>query len=264
MQRILNLKFKSLIWVFILTAAINIVSSNALIYFSYQNFIFPLIDKVSDFLLTKSNEESLEINLVKGGMLEANKEEFLISSEGFPIDLQTQNLIYISEKANLETLKSKNALLALSNNKVFSELDGEYFVVDIWEQFPDLEKISINPESVTRLDSWLNQNNNLIAAVLILINSFSTVLTLAVYFFIGYVVLRYIVISIFKLSNTVYSEINLKVVSMVFLCIYNVLDPVLRVISITFSLPFPDIISFIFFGFVFILSLSAKFPKLVQ
>lgn len=264
MQRILNLKFKSIIWVFILTAAINIVSSNALIYFSYQNFIFPLIDKVSDFLLTKSNEESLEINLIKGGMLEANKEEFLISSEGFPVDLETQNLIYISDQANLETLKSKNSLIALSNNKVFSELEGEYLVIDIWEQFPDLEKISINPESINRLDNWLNTNSNIIAAVLILINSFSTILSLAVYFFIGYVILRFIVIAIFKLTNTVYSDINLKVVSMLFLCIYNILDPILKVISITFSLPFPDIISFIFFGLVFILALSAKFPKLAQ
>ena len=78
MQRILNLKFKSIVWAFVLTAIINVISSNALIYFSYQNFIFPLIEKVSEFLVTKSSTENIEINLVKGGMLEAKDRKSVV------------------------------------------------------------------------------------------------------------------------------------------------------------------------------------------
>lgn len=264
MQRLLNLKLKTIIWIYVLSILINIVGGNSLLYFSYENFIFPLFQKISEHLVNKTVEENIDITLVKGGMLEASKEEFLISSKDFPIDVPKENLLYISNQANLETLKSKNSLIALSNNKIFSELDGEYLVIDIWEQFPGIDRISINVDSLNSIKNWLNDNKNLQVLILLGVSSISTLISLGIYFLVGFFIVRFVVSFLFKVSKTVYSDLNLKVTSVIFLAIYNILEPILKVLSVTFSLPFPDILTFSFIGILFLLIFSTKFPKLVS
>ncbi len=262
MQKILNLKLKNVIWIYLLTVLLNIFGGGALIYFSYENFIFPLVQKVSEFLVTKSNEENLDFTLVKGGMLESSKEEFLISAKDFPIELPKENFIYISNQANLETLKSKNTLIALNNNKIFSQIEGEYLVIDIWEQFSTTDRVSINTNSINNVKNWVNENKTLQVIALLGVSTLSTLLYLAFYFFTGYFILRFLASLIFKLSNKVYSDLNLKIITLLFLSIYNVLDPLLKVIATLTSLPFPDIFAFSFLGLIFILIFSTKFQQL--
>ena len=258
MNFIKNLKFKTLVLLFVSSILLNLLVSNILIYFAFETFLYPSVQKVTDFLVAKATEEKIEFSLVKNGALELDKEEILISKNNFPFEIPQENIFYISKKANLETLRSKNALIAINNNRIFSEIEKQDIVINIWDQFPTLERITINIEAITNLRNWIFENKVLQFVVLASLNTISSIIQLSMYFLLVYFISRYICRYILSIRNKAYTDLNLKIVSLIFLISYNIIDPILRTISILLNFPSLDVLSLGLLSIIFLLVFSSK------
>jgi len=217
-------------------------------YYQSQNNV-ETIEKIKDYLKKNISEKNVEIKFKKDGELEINQEFYLFDKSGFPLELPTENLLYISKDADLTSLKDKNAYVALNNNKVFLELNGEQRVYQIWDFFEDSE-VTINSQSINNFLNEERFSTESLRVALLYSAFFEKAIYISMFSVIFYFAVRYLTLGLMKLSGYMVFNPFLKGYTILILASLFYIEPALSLLLEDINLYIRYLIPIVFVGIV--------------
>lgn len=239
------LKYSTLILTVAIIFSLSFFAGRYYYYQSQTNI--ETIEKVKDYFKKNISEKNVDIKFIKDGELELNQEFYLFNKNGFPLEIPTENLLYISNDADLSSLKSKNTFVAINNNKIFFELNGEQIVYEIWNFFEGSE-ISVNIQSFNnflndeRLKTESLRNTLLYSAFL------EKTISVSIFSIIFYFAVRYLTLGLMKLSGYMVFNPYLKGYTILILAVLYLLEPALSLMINDINFYMRNLLPVIFIG----------------
>jgi hypothetical protein len=219
-------------------------------YYYYQSQSnVETIEKIKEYFKKNVSEKNVDIKFKKDGELEINQEFYLFDKTNFPLEIPTENLVYISKDADLSSLKSKNTFVAINNNKVFIELNGEQQVYDIWN-FIENSEIIINSQSINNLLNEERFNTESLRLTLLYSAFLEKTIFISMFSVIFYFAVKYLTLGLLKLSGYMIFNPYLKSYTILILALLNFLEPGLTILLNDINFYIRNLIPILFIGIV--------------
>ena len=153
MNFLLELKLKKAITIFAICALSNLLISFSIYYFVQFNVFRDEAIKISEYFSKIVSEKNIELKIKKED-IELNSESYLLENTGFPVSLNTKNLVYISKKADYADFSNKDVLAIINDKELIIKMDGEFQIIPLISILGNNSEILINKGSVkTFIDS---------------------------------------------------------------------------------------------------------------
>lgn len=224
MNFIKNLTLKRSLVIFFSGVLINLAINSTIFYFLQVPNILKEYSEVSKFLINKFKENSYEIKITKNELV-LNKESILIDSDNFPIELNNQNLIYISKTANYADFKDKNSLAILNDKELVLNINNEFQNLPLEALLGGREDFTLNTDTVSKISSDFLDNNgakNYLYTAFII----EKFLFYLAQFLWGYLILSFVVFYILKFSGyTSIEKDSLKILGVFYYSLFLLIEP---------------------------------------
>lgn len=194
------------------------------------NFIPEILSeyqKISEFVVTQFKEKNIEVKLEKSG-ISLNQESFLIEAKNFPIQVTTENLIFISKTANYADFKDKNTLAILNDKELVLNLSNEYQNLPLESLLRNQNEIFLNLDSIQKIQQTLfNNSGELVKNYLYTAFGVEKVIFYFAQFVWGFVIMPFVVFYILKFSGYSSEKNMIKNFGLVYYSLFLLIEPAL-------------------------------------
>jgi len=226
MKFIISLNIKKALIIFFCGIFINLGLNGTIFYFVQIPNILKEYSAVSVFLISKFRENNFEIKIAKNGLF-LNKESILIDSINFPIELNNQNLIYISKNANYADFKDKNTLAILNDKELVLNVNNQYQNLPLEALLGERDEFILNTETVSKISSDFLDNNGALNYLYTAFVIEKMIFYLAQFIW-GYLIISFVVFYILKFSGfNVIEKDFLRTLGLIYYSLFLVVEPAL-------------------------------------
>jgi hypothetical protein len=199
--------------------------SGIIYYFQYFPKELNEYQKISEFIIKKFEEKNIQVSIKKEG-LNLGQENYLIDTQGFPVEMVNKNLLYIAKNSNYADFKDKDTLAILNDRELVLNLNNEYQNLPLESIAPNNQEIALNKNSV---QNFINQNyleNNQLRNLLFggfLLDRFFNVFVVFVW---GYLIVGYLSYYLLKFSGFEFPKAICQSFSVLFAALFLSIQPI--------------------------------------
>lgn len=220
-----KLNNKKAILIFLGACFINLLISAGIYFVRYFPRELNEYHNIANFIVNEFKEKNLELKITKNG-LEINKDFYYVESKNFPVQLNFDNIIYISKNANYADFKEKNTLAILNDKELVLNLNNEYQNLPVETLLGSQNEILLNSETV---NSFINSNyldNNQIRNYLFISFGLDRLVSYFTQFFWSYFILGFALFYLFKFSGFGLESVLTRSASLIFYSIFLIIEPI--------------------------------------
>jgi hypothetical protein len=220
--------------------------------FFYLNFIPEILSeykKVSEFTLKQFQENKIEIKIDKSGIT-LGRENYLIPAKEFPIQVNSENLIYISKSSNYADFKEKNTLAILNDKELVLNLNQDYQNIPLESIVRNQPEIIINQAEVEKFSQALfNNNGEIIIGYLFTAFGIEKIVFYIAQFLWGFMIMPFIIFYVLKFSGYQLDKKYLKNYALLYYSVFLLVEPLLFYLRVPVNFVHIFILGFIIITF---------------
>ena len=225
MNFLLKISLKKALLIFFSTLIINLGLTGILYFLVYFPVEINEYQKIANFIFQKFEDNNIQITIKNDG-LSLGSEYYLISSDGFPVELKSANILYIKKDANYADFKEKDTISILNDKELVISLNNEFQNIPLSSLLQNREELYLNPQNVRE---YINKNyleNNQLRNLLIGSFLFERIFNYLIIFLWAYLIMGYLIYFVFKFSGYILDKKLSQSLSLLFFSIFVLMQPV--------------------------------------
>jgi len=159
MKFLMELNLRKALIIFGSCVLFNLIVSFGIYYFFQFNIFKNEAIKMSEYFSKVISEKNIDLKIKKED-IELNADSYLLENTGFPLELNSKNLIYISKKADYADFSDKGVLAILNSKELIIKIDGEFQNIPLVSVLGNRDEITINKETVKTFVESLDLNGS--------------------------------------------------------------------------------------------------------
>lgn len=246
MNLIEKLTLKKTLVIFTITVILNLFINVLLFNYRYLPEIVAEYQKIANFIEQKVIEKNVDLKVSKDG-INLNQESVLIEAKDFPIELNLENLIYISKNANYSDFKDKKTAAILNDKELILNINGEYQNLNLNDLLANNPEIQVSKETIADTIKRFFNDSPGVRNYLYTAFFAEKILFYIAQFIWGYVILAWIIFYTFKFSGYSLEKDLIKILTTLYFGLFVLIEPII----FYFKLP-AGIFHVLFLGFIII------------
>jgi len=239
-----NLTLKKSLFIFLITILLNFIFTGLIYYLQYFPKEFNEYTKISEFIIQKFIDMDIKVTIKKDS-ISLDKPNYLVSTEGFPVELSNKNIIYISKDSNYADFRDKDTFAILNDKELVLNINNEYQSLPLEALAPENQEIILNKDSVK---DFINKNyleNNQLRNLLFGGFLFDRFFNSFIVFVWGYLIVGYLSFYLLKFSGFEYPKNTCQTYSVLFSSCYFLIQPIFYYFGAQLNLIYVFLIGFI-------------------
>jgi hypothetical protein len=159
MKFLMELNLRKALIIFGSCVLFNLIVSFGIYYFFQFNIFKNEAIKMSEYFSKVISEKNIDLK-IKKEEIELNADSYLLENTGFPLELNSKNLIYISKNADYADFTDKEVPAILNSKELIIKVDGEFQNIPLASILGNRDEISINKETVKTFVESLDLNGS--------------------------------------------------------------------------------------------------------
>ncbi len=260
MNFLLELKLKKALITFAACALLNLLVSFSIYYFFQFNTFRDEAIKISEYFSKVVSEKNIELKIKKED-IELNAESYLLENTGFPILLNTKNLVYVSKNADYADFSDKEVLAIVNAKELIIKMDGEFQIIPLASILGNNNEILINKDSVkTFIDSLDLKGTGFLYTLLGAMGLQKFILYIGEFLW-GYFILTIAVFYLLKFSGYLVDKSLIRSLSVAYYGIFLIIEIPVNYFKLPLNFIHVFVIGFFTLGFFLKFNLDKKLKQ---
>lgn len=260
MKFLMELNLKKALIIFASCVLTNLIVSFGIYYFFQFNIFKNEAIKMSEYFSKVISEKNIELKIKKED-IELNADSYLLENTGFPLELSSKNLIYISKKADYADFSDKGVLAILNSKEIIIKVDGEFQNIPLASVLGNRDEITINKETVKTFVESLDLNGSGFLKTLLGAMAMQKLILYVSEFLWGYLLLTTAVFYLLKFSGYQPEKELIRALAVVYYGVFIVIEVPVSYFKLPLNFIHVFVLGFFALGFFLKFKLDQKIKQ---